>query len=402
MQWLKCLLGVMIGGGLSPILFPAETQSNDIVPFLEERVTQDPDDFVALNRLALAYLDLARKNGNLDFIIKARSIAQQSVEASTGRGRAGSLLVLGQSELQLHHFQIALHCANQVLRMEPTSAAALGLQFDALVEQGDLRSASKTLNTFKKRGVQGAPLWAREARLDELEGRYEKAIEKIGRAAEKDSRLLVRYGEMLFKYGRPETARAIYTRAIQENASGWSTLDHLAEIEASQGHWEQAIAQFESAIHLCPNRPELHQALGDLYVFMGDGDKATPHFQNAKVLYEASVSAGNDHFLHHLSGFYADSEPQAERSVLFAEKDLALRKSAYAYDTLAWAKFKMGDVGQASTIIDKALISGLKDPHVLFHAGMIYSLSGRLREGQNLLKQAKSINPYFMAFHTHR
>lgn len=404
MLWPKfvMIMLMVIGWGLSTHLFAAETPTNAVIPFLEQKIAQDPDDFVAINRLALAYLELARKNGNLDLVIKARSIAQKARQASTGRGSLGGLLALGQSELQLHHFRAALDCANEILRMEPNSPAAHGLQFDALIELGELEPASKTLSKLKKLGVQGAPLWARESRLDELQGRYEKAIQKIGRAAESDSSLLIRYGEILFKYGRPKLARAAYTRAMQEGNSGWSALDHLAELEGSEGHWDLAVASFESAIQLCPNRPELFQALGDLYMFRGDKKKATPYFQKAEALYEASISEGNDHFLHHLSGFYSDSDQQGSKAVLFAERDLSLRKSAYAYDTLAWATFKLGHAEKASSIMDNALVSGLKDPHVLYHAGMIYSLSGRLREGQDLLKQAQSINPYFMAFHTHR
>lgn len=400
MAYLLIFLGITVGSW--PVYLVAEPQKNDVSTFLELRISQDPDDFVALNRLALVYLDQASKSGNLDLLFKARSTAQKSLQASSGKARLGALFVLGQSELQLHHFQNALDFASEILHMDPGSIPTLGLQFDALIEQGELHSAAKKFNALRSRGVQGPALWAREARLDELEGRYEQAMQKLDKASKKDSTLLIRYGEMLFKYGHLDKARNVINKALSEESSRWSALEHLAEIEGAQGHWDQAITDFESAIQLCPDRPEVYQGLGDLHAFMGNRDKAVPYYQKAKTLYEVSIREGNDHFLHHLAGFYADSDEKPAKAKDFAEKDLVLRRSAYAFDSLGWAQFKLGELEQATRNMEKALSTGLKDPHLLHHAGIIYSLSGKLYEGQDLLRQAQRINPYFLAFHMHR
>lgn len=400
MSYLHVLLGMSIWAYTT--LLTAATREDEVVTFLEQRVEQDPDDFVALNRLASVYLDRARTTGNLNLIFKAKSAAQRSIRTSTGKGRLRALFLFGQSELQLHHFQKALDSASEILYLDPGSTSALGLQFDALVEQGELHSATKTLQTLRKTGVRGPSILAREARLDELQGRFEKAIQKLAQASNTDKSLLIRYGELLFRYGHLDRAREAIIRAHKEGSSPWSALDHLAEIEGAQGHWDEAAVYFEKAIQLCPDRPEIYQGLGDLYAFMGNREKAAPYYQKAKNLYEGSISEGNDHFLHHLAGFYSDSDEQAAKAKSFAEKDLQLRKSAYAFDSLGWAEFKLGELKTATRNMKMALSEGLQDPHVLHHAGMIYSLSGQLKEGQDLLKQARRINPYFLAFHTHR
>jgi len=57
-----------------------------------------------------------------------------------------------------------------------------------------------------------------------------------------------------------------------------------------------------------------------------DKEKALPFFLKAQKLYENSIASGNDHYLHHLSGFYVDSVPNAKLAVNFALSDLSLRQ----------------------------------------------------------------------------
>lgn len=386
--------------------YPAPTAAEESIHdssirFLEQRLSEDPDDFLAHAHLSTAYLKKSSSSGDLALITKAKTRAESSIQLAFGKDRIPGFLALGQANLQLHHFREALESASDVLAISPKSPPALELTFDALIELGQLDKAAETLKKIKAQGVQGVPLWARESRLAELKGQYEKAIERLSEAAKKDQNLLIRYGEICFRYGRLKVARTAFEEALAYG-NQWAALEHLAEVQAAEAQWDLALTNLTAAIKLAPERPELYQTMGDIYVFRGDVKSAAPFFQEAKRLYENSIAAGNDHFLHHLSGFYADSLPDAQLAHQFAKMDLLLRQGAYANDTLAWALFKKGQTEMAKSTIGKALSTGLQDPHVLYHAGMIYSLSGNFQEGQNLLRRAESINPYFMAFHTHR
>ena len=108
------------------------------------------------------------------------------------------------------------------------------------------------------------------------------------------------------------------------------------------------------------------------------------------------------HFYHHLAGFYADSKEDAAQAVEWARKDLALRRSIYAHDALAWALYKKGDAAEAAAESAKALATGTRDPHLLYHAGMIRMASGDIAGGKAAMQQAAAVNPRFNTFHVHR
>ncbi|MGH8497704.1 MAG: tetratricopeptide repeat protein, partial [Methylococcales bacterium] len=179
-------------------------------------------------------------------------------------------------------------------------------------------------------------------------------------------------------------------------------LEHLAELRAAQTRFNEAIMLYQKAIARAPTRAEYFQALGDLYTFMGNAGDAKPWHEHALAAYRRSIEQGNAHYLHHLAGFYSDVQENPAEALHWACKDLEVRHSIYAYDALAWAHYKNGDFTKARDTMQKALIPGTKDAHLLYHAGLIYSRAGELEQGQGYLKQTVAINPSYNAFHMHR
>jgi hypothetical protein len=107
-------------------------------------------------------------------------------------------------------------------------------------------------------------------------------------------------------------------------------------------------------------------------------------------------------YVHHLAGFYADSKEDPAAALKWAQRDLELRQSAYAWDALAWAQYRHGNIEDAQRSAASALVDGLADPHVLYHAAMINISAGKIGDGQALLKRSAMVNPRFNAFHAHR
>jgi tetratricopeptide (TPR) repeat protein len=114
------------------------------------------------------------------------------------------------------------------------------------------------------------------------------------------------------------------------------------------------------------------------------------------------VEGGNAHYLHHLAGFYADSEENPVEALKWARKDMEVRHSVYAFDALAWALFRNGAYDEALAAMRRALSLGTRDAHLLYHAGLISSGAGRWEEGASYLRQAVAVNPAANAFHMHR
>jgi tetratricopeptide (TPR) repeat protein len=373
----------------------------DTLRFLEMRVREDPLDFTAQNRLADSYIKLIRESGELAYLGHAATAANASLAAVPAERNPGGLVALALVEFESHHFAEALKLAQQAYGIDPRNLSALAITGDAYVELGDYKEAETVYAKLAENNQTAPPILARFARLAELNGDNQKAIELLGKASKDDLWFFVRLGELYFRSGKLEQAELQYLAALQQKPNSFLALEHLAELRAAQTRYDEAIALYQKVISQVP-RAEFFQALGDLYVFMGKPDAAKPWHRRALAAYLKSIEQGNAYYLHHLAGFYSDAQENPAEALHWANKDLEVRHSIYAYDALAWALYKNGDYAKAQSTMKKALALGTKDAHLLYHAGLIYSRAGDLKQGQVYLKQTVVINPAYNAFHAHR
>ena len=201
--------------------------------------------------------------------------------------------------------------------------------------------------------------------------------------------------------GRREAALAHYERARRAYSGYWLVDEHMAELLAAQRRFDEAADAYHKVIARKPS-PDLQQALGDLYLFMGKPEQAKPWHDKALAGYESSLQRGEVQYLHHLAGFYADVRQDGPQAVRWARLDLELRRSFSVHDAMAWALYRDGRFAEALAEMREALAHGVKDAHLLFHAAMIHLAAGRTEEGKRFLQQAAEINPHFDAFHVHR
>jgi tetratricopeptide (TPR) repeat protein len=211
----------------------------------------------------------------------------------------------------------------------------------------------------------------------------------------------VQLGELAFKQGDFETAEAEYAKALEALPNGYPAEEHLAELRGAQGRYDEAEAAYKKLIERVP-RPELLQALGDLYVYAGKPDAAKPWHDRADAAYEASVESGSIQYYHHGAGFYADSVKDPLKALQWAKKDFEIRRSIFAWDALAWAYAQNNQFKEACEAMAKALATGVKDPHILYHASMIRMGAGDLAGGKLALQETMAIDPRYNTFHVHR
>jgi tetratricopeptide (TPR) repeat protein len=208
-------------------------------------------------------------------------------------------------------------------------------------------------------------------------------------------------GLLDLSHGRHEEALAHYQRADQAYSGYWLVGEYLAELLGAQRKFDQAIALYEEVIARAP-RPEISQALGDLYLYMGKPDQAKPWHDKALAEYLGSAARGEVHYLHHLATFYADAHQEGLEAVRWAREDLKLRQNAATRDALAWALYRNGQFPEALAEMNTALAYGVRDAHLLFHAAMIHLAAGQTDEGKRFLQETAALNPRYDAFHVHR
>ena len=290
----------------------------------------------------------------------------------------------------------------------PPSAEVRALRADVALQEGNYEAAAEGY----ARALRARRSWDNLARVaylktvtGDIEGANALYAEAEGEITAKEMRayawLQVQLGYRDLSAGRQDTALAHYQRASRAYSGYWLVDEHIAELLAAERKFEEAVALYRSVIARKPT-PDLEQALGDLYLFMGKPDDAKPWHDKALAGYRASVQRGEVQYLHHLAGFYADVREDGPEAVKWARRDLDLRGSFAVHDAMAWALYRDGRFADARGEMRQALAPGGREAHVLFHAGMIELAAGRPEEGRQRLRQAAEINPHFDAFHVHR
>lgn len=242
------------------------------------------------------------------------------------------------------------------------------------------------------------------SKMGDASGAGKLYVEAEAQITAKDMRsfswLELQRGLLDFQSGRHEEALVHYERANKAYSGYWLVDAHLAEVFGALGKFDKAAALYETLIARTV-KPELQQALGDLYLFMGKANQAQVWHAKALTAYLASAQRGEVHYFHHLARYYADVREEGAEAVKWARMDLQLRRNFSTHDAMAWALYRNGQFSAAIEEMDAALSSGVRDAHLFFHAAMIYLAEGRIEESKQFLKQATDLNPHFTAFHAH-
>lgn len=383
----------------------AETLRADQIGILERRLKERPGDLVALSRLGELYQAEARASGNLRLYAKAEFAFRAALSEFADYSPA--LAGLASVQIALHRFSDVRQTAQKILAKNPANNEGHFLLADAEMALGQTKAAEEALlglpdspALFLRRGE----MMRQTGQNMEAQKLFLRAVDEAEARADSPANICsyrVRAGEHFFRSGNFEAAGEQYRLALKLSPQDYAASEHMAELLGAQSKFAEARAQYEKVI-VQSHRPDAKEALGSLYVFMHQPEQARRWHEEALADYLASTARGGVHFIHHLAGFYADVRQSGVEATKWARKDLELRNTPAAHDTLAWALYRAGEFGESRREIDAALASGIKDAHILEHAGMIYSAAGDLAHGQELLRETSELNPRYNSFHVHR
>jgi tetratricopeptide (TPR) repeat protein len=236
--------------------------------------------------------------------------------------------------------------------------------------------------------------------VDEAERLFEEAEDEL---TAKEMRhfawLELQRGLLDLSRGRYAEADTHYDRAERAYSGHWMVAEHRAELLAARGEEEAAVTLYEDVVARTP-RPELMQALGELYSFIGRDEEAERWYTAANAAYIGSVNRGEVHYLHHLADFHSDVRKDGEQAVRWAMQDLALRENHATLAACAWALYRAGRFADALAPMERALASGVTDARLFDQAATVMHAAGR--NGEALARRAREINPHLNGFHVHR
>ncbi len=367
-----------------------------IAPWYQKVQAHPRDDRIRV-KLGDALMQRARETNDLQYYPLARSAFQTALQLNSKNSAA----VIGMAWVHgaLHQFDTSIQWAEKAIAMDPKTSEAYGLLGDAAVEMGDYDAAfghyqkmldiRPDLSSYSRAGY----LLFVTGETQKAIGLMQKAIAAGAPFAENTAWCRAELANMLWRTGDLAAAEQVIRTGLDQTPHNHLLLAAMGKVKAARSDYAAAIAAYEKAIAFSP-RYNSRVALGDLYAYTGQPGKAATQFKEVK----------KRHHLHHMEGihgdilwarFYADHDMQLSAALAEAQKAYQKYKNVFVADTLAWCYYKNGRYQSARNVIEKALRFQTPDPHIWFHAGMIYAKLGEQALARKHLKQALGLNSNF-------
>ena len=364
-----------------------------------------PLDSAKVSRLAYLQYQRASLTGNLDALGDADATLDYAIR---DLGPSGDLYFLKANiHFKLHRLNDVeedLQLGRDLLLSTPGRALKADLDF----QQGRYQAAADEYQALIDEGRTWDAL-ARLAHLNFKMGEIENADRLYDEAADeltaKEMRhyswLELQRGVVDLSRGNYEKARSHYERAERAFSGHWMVAEHMAELLGAEEKFREAEELYLDVVRRVP-RPDFQQAVGELYLTMGNEAEATGWLDKARSGFLQSAERGEVHYYHHLADFCADVDEDGPEAVKWARKDLELRRNFSTLAALAWALYRANEFSEALQLMNEALESGAKDARLFRTAGMIYTAASPNGKGAFYLKQAAELNPNLKNFHVHR
>jgi tetratricopeptide (TPR) repeat protein len=370
--------------------------TDKVIEQYQQSLKRNPRDLQACTMLATLHIRRARESGDFASYDKAEAAARQALKLN--RDDVSAQANLAVVLCAQHKFAQGLRLAQQLYRKHPSEHALLSIIGDAQLELGDYQSAQKSYRELQKKEPRYS-LQSRWARLAEVRGQSDKALEHMKRAVKEEIHTSVtpqgrgwfhfRLGETYFHAGQFDKAAACLEESLKLNPSYPQALAYLGKVRAGQGKYDEAIKLYVRAAGLYPDLGMLAD-LGDLYARTGKDFLARLNYEKLE-----KVGRKQDVYARELALYYCDHDKKPAEALALARKDLEVRKDVHAYDTLAWALCKNKRYKEAAEALARALKEGGNDAALLYHAGMIHAGLGDKARARDYLKRAVARNPAF-------
>lgn len=374
--------------------------TDELIAFWKKRFEHDPHDFISLTYLAQSHIRKGRETGDVSEYQKAEAILRNALQLNPDY--EPTLAYLSAALFVQHNFAGALELANQVYKSDAHALQALATIGDANLELGRYTEAQSAYDLLKEQNTSPA-VYTRLARLTWLHGKPLEALNIMQQAVSQSDELDLsgensawyhfQLGELYFNTGQIELADAQYSAALAAFHNYYLALAGHGKVLAAEGKYTDAIASYEKAVAIIP-QPDLLAALGDLYTVTKQPEQAKHEYDTVQFI--GRLEAINQVvYNRQLAMFYANHNLKLDESVKMAQKELAIRKDIYAYDTVAWALYKNGRYLEAANAMQQAMKLGTHDALLYYHAGMIDHALGKDQQAEQSLTQALAINPHF-------
>jgi len=362
---------------------------------LEQRITADPDDADAWQRLAPLYLARAAGSGDRALVLQAEHAVDEAIrlrpdDIATYHAHAAL-------ELTLHQFAAAREVGLAAHASHPDSPDALAILVDTSIELGRYDDADMYLRELLDRRPNAAAL-ARVSYLREIRGDLPGARVAMSQAetaalanASESATITTLVGDLALAAGEPSVALAAYERAAAREPERSLTELGIARALAALDRTDAAIDVLTTSIDRFPE-PALLTLLGELYEATGRTDHASAIYVQTATLIDRHGASGEDNSLE-AARFHAD-HADPDDAVRFARIAFDNRPTVFAADVMAWSLTRAGRADEALTYVDLANRLGTDSVDMHVHTAAAYAAAGQPVDARIALTEAFKGTPY--------
>lgn len=379
----------------APFVAPGPNLTDQQIASYQGRLRADPNNAVGQATLGLLYLQKAREVGDPTFYNKAEAVFNKALQLDPKNTSA--LGGLGSLSLSRHEFARGLDYGQKAFAITPTSYQ-LGVIGDAQTQLGRYEDATNTVQKMVNLRPDLSS-YSRVSYIRELYGDYDGAIQAMQQAVDAgapgtEGRAWVTYqlGYLYFNKGDFDTAEKIFNEALVYYPNYFYAQAGLGLIKAASGDINKGIEILKNVTQRMP-LPEFLINLGDLYTLNNQTREAGQQYKLVEGIMQIYRDNGVITDME-MALFQADHDNNLSDALTQAKEAVANRGIYKAYDVLAWALYKTGDLQGAAEASKQALKLGTQDRLAFFHAGMIAFKLGQKDEARSYLQKAL-VNPGF-------
>ncbi|GAC1566571.1 MAG: hypothetical protein NVS2B3_00070 [Vulcanimicrobiaceae bacterium] len=374
-----------------------------IIAFWERAVGEHhPGDMLSPRNLGEAYLQRYREHGDIDDVLRAKHMAQESLRAQP-RGNTGALAGIASADLTLHRFKDALAITKSMERLQPGRKDLLVREASLDLEIGDYAGAKRLIEKLGPSGPYDIGHDTLVARYDELTGRLGEARTVLERPsayensqfdapAQARAWFFFRAGELAFEAGDNDGAIADEKRALGVFPNFADAYRAEARVECALERWRDCLASATASANIVPY-PETLGYQADAQRALGDDAAARATDDTIRAIEKIGNAQHVSDRL--LAIYYSEHRIHTADAYRIAKRELAVRDDILTEDTLAWAAAMDGRWDEARSADAKAMRFDTEIPLMQYHAGVIAEHFGERERAKRSFEKALALNARF-------
>ena len=383
--------------GTTAVVSSSPSKADQRIFRARQTIEKMPGKSEGYNQLAAAYMQKARETSEFAFNADADEAIKRSLAIEPDNYDA--LKLRAKLQLTYHRFNEALETARRAQAFRTDDHDVWGQITDALVELGDYEGAVKSAQKMVDLRPDSSS-YARVSYLRSLHGDTEGAIQAMVaavKAANPNDRegvawCHVQLGNELLNAGKLDAAEKQFDEALRTFTDHGLGLEGKARARMAYGDLQGAVVIYEREQSKEPSA-DAAQALGGLYTLLGNHDAAKHEFENFETL--ERENAALERSWRHMLNFWLDHDRNLEEALTLASREYESRKDIFTCDSLAWALYKNGRLGDAEKLIKEALRTGTKDARINYHAGLIFKGLNLRNKAAHHLRLGAALNSSF-------